>query len=727
MSPTSTSTRDPQRDVDETLRRRFEAAWLQGTPGRVEDFLPPADDAQYLPTLVELVCIDLEFSRQPPSSHRDGQDPPPVRSIEEYLARFPVLDEPEILYELVGHEIQLRRRDGGQREFTDYQRRFPQIADRLSAAAAHDETQTAWGQGAAVSVPSAQSAYPSRMGNYELLEKIGQGGMGCVYLARHVELRTQVAVKILHAATADSPEMITRLRHEGRAAAILRHEHIAAAIDAGMSDGLYYVVFEYVEGIDLARLVQQDGPLPVAKAIDYARQTALALQFAHEHGFVHRDVKPANLMVDSCGRIRVLDLGLATITGPLAHHVDWTEVTQADAFMGSVDYMAPEQGVDPRQVDQRADVYGLGCTLFSLLTGRKPYSGRSLIDRLIAHREQPVPSLGATRDPVPSALERLIQQMMAKQVDKRVPSMQEVVRRLDAIRVALGKSPNHRNRMVGLGLLVLFVLAGMMVAMWAPRPVGRKTVTEEPLVVAEPSAAARKTALSILELGGSMIVATEEGQRTIATQSDLPELPFRIEQINFSGATELTDAQLISTLQDCPDVRVVNLEETQVTAQGVKQMVMLRPELIGLNLNDLALNDDNIQVLMSLKKLHSLWLVHTEVGDRGVEMLSGLPTIEYLWMGNSAVTDEGIAHLVRLPSLYGLGLERTRVTARGLRHLFSSRLLDLHLDGVSINDEDIELLSGLGGLRLISLRDTGLTPNGIDRLREVLPGCTILY
>ncbi|NUQ62068.1 MAG: serine/threonine protein kinase [Pirellulales bacterium] len=270
-------------------------------------------------------------------------------------------------------------------------------------------------------------------GEYVILDQIGAGGMGQVFKARHRSMDRIVALTILPAKFADSPEAVKRFQREVRAAGKLSHPNIVTAHDAGQHDGLHYLVMEYVDGDDLGRVVSKRGPLGVAAAVDCIVQAATGLDYAHQRGIVHRDIKPANLLLDRQGTVKILDMGLARLDepGPEGEAAGTDSLTGTDQTMGTFDYMAPEQAEDTHHADQRSDIYSLGCTLYRLLTGRSPYRGQSAVQTILAHRDQPIPSLCEARAEVPELVDVIFQKMLSKRPEDRYQSMGEMIAELE--------------------------------------------------------------------------------------------------------------------------------------------------------------------------------------------------------------------------------------------------------------------------------------------------------
>jgi len=265
---------------------------------------------------------------------------------------------------------------------------------------------------------------PIELGNYELLEQIGAGANGAVFRARHRRLEKQVAVKLLlNAAGPAVAEFLNEMRIIGK----LHHPNVIQATDAGEHDGIYFLVMEYVPGVDVSSLLRQTKTLSVADACEIARRTALGLSVAHENDLVHRDVKTSNLLFTSAGNIKLLDLGLATISSRKA-----SSSFEQSGPRGTADYMAPEQWREANSVTHSADIYSLGCTLFKLLTGSPPYRTipESVSSLEEAHIRGAIPSISATGPAIPGGLDTLIRSMLAKSPEQRPATAKDVAEKL---------------------------------------------------------------------------------------------------------------------------------------------------------------------------------------------------------------------------------------------------------------------------------------------------------
>lgn len=268
-------------------------------------------------------------------------------------------------------------------------------------------------------------------GDYLVMERLGSGGMATVYKAEHIRSGQIVALKVLSEEASMSPETSLRFDREVQAAAKVSHPNIVTAYDCNLEGNQSYLVMEYVDGITLAQYVEKHGPLPLNEALDYILQAAQGLAHAHEKRIVHRDIKPENLLVSSDGMVKILDLGLARFDNApkLGEKSDSAHrLTQAGVVLGTADFMAPEQSIDPRRADYRADIYALGCTLYFLLEAKGPFSRDTAMATMMAHQTDPIPKFSVK---VPPQLEATFKKMLAKTPKQRHESMHDVIEELE--------------------------------------------------------------------------------------------------------------------------------------------------------------------------------------------------------------------------------------------------------------------------------------------------------
>jgi serine/threonine-protein kinase len=266
-----------------------------------------------------------------------------------------------------------------------------------------------------------------RVGKYELQKKIGAGGMGAVYLAVDSSLKRTVALKILPHDKAQNPTLVKRFHAEAHAAAQLKHDNIVTVYEAGEADGYNYIALEYIDGIDVAELVERRGVIPARRATDIIKQVAKALQHAQEAGIVHRDIKPANLMIRRDGMVKLTDMGLARVMDETAE----SNITRAGTTVGTVDYMSPEQAQNSKSADTRSDIYSLGCTWYHMVTGQAPFPDGSITNKLQAHAIKPPPDPRDVNSKVPEATVAVMQRMMAKKPQDRYQTPAELIADLE--------------------------------------------------------------------------------------------------------------------------------------------------------------------------------------------------------------------------------------------------------------------------------------------------------
>jgi serine/threonine-protein kinase len=280
------------------------------------------------------------------------------------------------------------------------------------------------------------------IGPFVVLDKLGEGGMGKVFKARDVRTGRLAAVKVIRPHLLDNPVVRGRYEREVKAALALRHPNVAAAFEAGELDGKVYLALEFVDGIDLARLVRTYGLLPVPEACEYVRQAALGLAHAHASGFIHRDIKPGNVLVagerhhpgsTEPAVVKLLDMGLVRTVGLDEDGPPGTDLTRAGTVVGTPDYMAPEQAKNSSLVDHRADLYSVGGAFYFLLTGKPPFPVGSPIEKILKHQLDPPPPLQAARPDVPDELARIVARLLAKKPADRFATATELAAALEPL------------------------------------------------------------------------------------------------------------------------------------------------------------------------------------------------------------------------------------------------------------------------------------------------------
>jgi serine/threonine protein kinase len=381
--------------------------------------------------------------------------------IEEFLYRADSRHRRKLLRELLMLEADYRRRRGDSPRESEYVHRFPNDQDTVALvfSSTHDlDTTHPLADEGDLPTRSEHSDGPERkllaengigciVGNYRLTSRLGGGGMGTVYRATHLMIKCERAIKLMNSCLADSPEAIKRFLREAQATVALSHPNIAATYDVNRDGETVYLVMELIEGQDLASLVKQAGPLSLQHAARIIEDVANGLAFAHKAGFVHRDIKPQNIMLSAEDRPVILDMGLVRIldhtepntlskgqTPPtdVENTVDYyrTRLTEDHSLLGTLAYMSPEQARDPQNVDARSDIYSLGCTMYYLLTGKHAFSGSSAEEILTKHLAGSFDRPSESRPALPGSLEQIVLRMIRGKPNDRYASADHVAQAL---------------------------------------------------------------------------------------------------------------------------------------------------------------------------------------------------------------------------------------------------------------------------------------------------------
>lgn len=584
------------------------------------------------------------------------------------------------------------------------------------------------------------------LGNYVLLSKLGAGGMGVVFKARHRRMKRDVALKVLPEALTCSPDAVARFHREVEAAARLQHPNIAAAYDADEAAGVHFLVMEFVDGPDLSRYVKQHGPMPLPHALALCIQTARGLAHAHKLGVIHRDIKPGNLLVDSHGTLKILDMGLAHLqTEPGDDGVDLTELTQSGRVMGTVDYMAPEQAVDAKRADHRADIYSLGCTLHYLVTGRALSPEGSLTQKLLWHQTEAVPAFSKICPASSPALDEALAAMLAKRPDDRPQSMTDVVRSLEACLREITASGQEMPAALP-GPLAQVDLSP---SMYSSTLGGRTTFADihNATTAGAPSPVARKrktwivAAVGCLLLAGGVVIAMAVTKKD-DPNADPPPVPV-VPNTAVSAVVRNDDPKTdVPVVRQRPEDKALDRifalsgSVAVATNEGIaattissrKKLPTLPFQVRSVKLDGAAVDAGVLSMLESLPGLQSLSLSGATVKDEDLAALAGLKSLTTLDLTRTAIGDSGAASIGRLTALTDLKLTGTRITSAGLRSLAPLRNLDrLILADTTIDDAAVPELKSLAALRYLVVSGTRISSDGFNALATTHPDLEIIW
>jgi serine/threonine protein kinase/formylglycine-generating enzyme required for sulfatase activity len=404
--------------VDEDALRRFEVARRSGRAGALEQFLPAADSPTYLGTLAALVDLEMRLAWadwKPPADGLTVANRPHL--LESYLQRFPQLNQPPLVLRLIQREYLVRHSNGDRPSPGEYCQRFPAVVRDEQGVLAFAETKSDESLPSEPSPVYPSAEVPSALGGYRVLGKLGAGNFGVVYKGYDDQLGRYVAIKVPHRHLFSDPQHVARYLAEARVLASLEHPAIVPIYAVGKTNGLCFLVSKFVEGSDLAvRLAQ--GLLPFVASVELVAAVAEALHYTHLKRMVHRDVKPANILLDTAGRPYLTDFGLALRD---------EEFGRGSGFVGTPVYMSPEQARgEGHRVDGRSDIFSLGVVFYELLTGRLPFRGETreeLLEQIAAVEPRPPRQ---ANDAIPKELERICLKALAKRASERYTTTRDL-------------------------------------------------------------------------------------------------------------------------------------------------------------------------------------------------------------------------------------------------------------------------------------------------------------
>jgi len=603
----------------------------------------------------------------------------------------------------------------------------------------------------------------TRIRDYELLRLVGRGGMGFVYQAMHTKLNRIVAVKLLNPERTRSANGIARFRREVMTMGRFDHPNLVHASDAGEFDGQPFLVMDYVDGCNLSRLVKLLGPLTVSNACELIRQAALGLQHVHEQGLVHRDIAPSNVILSRDGIVKVTDLGLALLDERRFGNLP--SLTASGEIMGTLDYMAPEQAVNT-DVDIRADIYGLGATLFKLLTGASPLAALNLdtpLKKAAALTTFQAPNIADQRADLPPELITVVNRLLHRDPTERPAKPIEVARALepfttDSDLVALCESalsaeppetsehelehppwwhrssPTEVSRRpyspLALVIIVAWLAAGA--GWWAASrqqaervtDAGKTVAIEDTEVISQHSdiPVEREIAKEVLKIGGTIDIAYDEDSFGIENVDELPAKPFGLQYIMLAGNPRVDDA-LLKRIATLPALVGLTLQHTRITDEGVYPLGQI-PTLSDIYFYGAPLTDDGVQPITQLSNLRELVLSDTNITDITLQRLANQPQLKRLFVKGTSITSASLPHIGQLTTLEELDLRRTAITDESLVHLQKlTSLRELWVANTAISDAGLEHLKVLKNLQVLDVIETAVTPTGASRLHAALPNC----
>ena len=617
-----------------------------------------------------------------------------------------------------------------------------------------------------------------RIGVYELLEKLGEGGMGAVYKARHTKLGRIMAVKVLSHHALKDANAIARFEREMLAVGTIHHPNIVQAFDAGDANGVHYLAMEYVEGRDLQVHLADKGPLSVVSACKVIQQAAKGMAAAHALGLVHRDLKPGNLFVTKSGQVKVLDLGLALV--PSGENK--TALTSHGSWFGTPDYMAPEQWESTHHVDARADLYALGCTLFCLLVGRPPYGtevNATTASKMIAHSVNESPDLQVARPDVPPELALLYKRLMAKKPEDRLATAQELVEQLNPFvtkkdlsgikatapssplplvqvpaitRTAAANQPPQRRWRTAVaasgGAAVLLLLGVIIVTVTNKNgtkstfrvpegvetnvqaaPGSTVTITQESNVHQAVPMEARTVIRKILEGGGCNI----EVACSTDDQNTEKRTLFKTEDLDAIASAETTIVGVALTgksvsesglklLSGIDSIKWLNVNECDsLTAEAFNAITNLAG-LEDIYLNGCGyLDDDRLSALTKLDKIHTISFWYNNLSDRGISLLNSFPNLRHLQIGGGPYTGIGLTTMKPMPFVETVSFSSSQITDGAVHEV--SRVFanarQVSFSDTRITGETFDQLSSMHFLTKLELIRTPLSESGFEKLNAL--------
>ena len=569
-------------------------------------------------------------------------------------------------------------------------------------------------------------------GKYEFIELIGSGGMGVIYRARQIILNRPVAVKMMHSHML-SDKALMRFQREGKAGSALSHQNITAVLDFAISQhGQPYMVMEFEVGQTLAQMIEVRGALAPEFVLDAIIQICQGLSHAHERNVLHRDLKPSNLMVvQRTGEpplIKILDFGIAKIleTGDDKAKT----ITRTGETMGSPPYMSPEQAVSSN-IDQRSDLYSLGCVMFECLAGTPPFMAENTFSIMMAHANDEPPTLreASLGNQYPGELERIVKKLLAKKSEDRYQSAKELERDLQRYRTGqIGSDSNAKRDKPKLVAITTMALIGFIIAgaAWCLPGILSKFGIRNSIIDSTKSPATNAIA-NLPQTTTAKTVDTESSTKvandTSSTMTQNEAMDAALDEALDNGKKNIQ-----KYLKENPDTRIIKLGSNSISDSDLSGIAKYA-DCQRLELQGNKLVGSGLTHLSAMKDLNTLILSRNDIHGDMLKPLSELTSLRDLDLGyNANFTGEDFSHFGKKNKLDALNLQRTLISDAGLKALERiGKILNLSLAGTSISENGIKSICAISGLGCLDLTKTNLTKSKLSYLCSHMPTLPILF
>ncbi|CAN5353707.1 hypothetical protein BH10CYA1_BH10CYA1_17490 [soil metagenome] len=564
--------------------------------------------------------------------------------------------------------------------------------------------------------------------NYEFLGTIGTGGMSVIYKARQLMLDKTVAIKMLHSHLLNE-NSIMRFQREAKAASSLKHPNVIAVHDFGISkQGQPYMVMDFIDGKTLAELIRERGAFPLPEAMDIFLAVCAALEHAHQNNLLHRDLKPSNIMLRPCNdgyEVFLVDFGIAKIidteSGGIAQ-----QLTQTGEVMGSPLYMSPEQCMG-KKLDQRSDIYSLGCILYEAVVGVPPHRGETMLETIFKHLNETAVPLHDVRSDItfPDAFEELVMQLLATHPDDRIQTISEVKQTLLAIqsgslrRSGPAKAANplklnisRSNVVIAVGVLVAGI--AVIALFYASHNLN---IAEELKAEADAQLLESSARINTQSLQAPVIQTKSDDQLVLnPTFNDLNQLGLTREKVDLENST-VSDGALYGLVK-LQQLKSLNLSHTNISNRAILPMLKLK-SLTKLELRRTKLSSAALEKLCALGNLRELSLDDTDTNDGALLAFSNLPNLSTLDLRNTKISDKGLEYLQNSKSLTSLALSGSNISNRGLASIAKLQLTNLDLWDTKVSAGGIDNLRSCKKLSRLCISKTPLSERDLVALSSL--------